>query len=194
MKLKIASLVACAAISAFATVSAANAATTVVTFDTLPDETVPDGYGGITWGGEWTVYSEVQPPYTPESPPARVYAFDGSASFSFSAPTVFDGAYFAGEDSALVTFNLYDGATEVWTSTTLSPSDIPTFLASGYNGLVTRVVVSSPEPDFYVMDNVTYGIGTATPEPSTWAMMLLGFAGLGFVGYRRTRKPRSIAV
>lgn len=24
-------------------------------------------------------------------------------------------------------------------------------------------------------------------EPSTWAMMLLGFAGLGFVGYRRVR-------
>ena len=23
------------------------------------------------------------------------------------------------------------------------------------------------------------------PEPSTWAMMLLGFAGLGFLGYRK---------
>ncbi|HZZ21512.1 MAG TPA: PEPxxWA-CTERM sorting domain-containing protein [Roseiarcus sp.] len=23
------------------------------------------------------------------------------------------------------------------------------------------------------------------PEPSTWAMMLIGFAGLGFAGYRR---------
>jgi hypothetical protein len=28
----------------------------------------------------------------------------------------------------------------------------------------------------------------AVPEPSTWAMMLLGFAGLGFAGYRRSRK------
>jgi len=26
------------------------------------------------------------------------------------------------------------------------------------------------------------------PEPSTWAMMLLGFAGVGFVGYRRASK------
>ena len=25
------------------------------------------------------------------------------------------------------------------------------------------------------------------PEPSTWAMMLVGFAGLGFAGYRRAR-------
>jgi hypothetical protein len=33
-------------------------------------------------------------------------------------------------------------------------------------------------------------IGTLIPEPSTWAMMLLGFAGLGFVGYRRTRRAK----
>ena len=29
---------------------------------------------------------------------------------------------------------------------------------------------------------------TTVPEPSTWAMMLAGFAGLGFVGFRRSRK------
>ena len=34
----------------------------------------------------------------------------------------------------------------------------------------------------------------AIPEPSTWAMMLLGFAGLGFAGYRKTRKAVSIEV
>ena len=33
-------------------------------------------------------------------------------------------------------------------------------------------------------------IGTVIPEPSTWAMMLLGFAGLGFFGYRQTRKAK----
>jgi hypothetical protein len=29
------------------------------------------------------------------------------------------------------------------------------------------------------------------PEISTWAMMLVGFAGLGFAGYRRSREPRA---
>jgi hypothetical protein len=29
----------------------------------------------------------------------------------------------------------------------------------------------------------------AVPEPSTWAMMLLGFAGIGFIAYRRKSKP-----
>lgn len=28
----------------------------------------------------------------------------------------------------------------------------------------------------------------AVPEPSTWAMMMLGFAGLGLLSYRRTRR------
>ena len=29
--------------------------------------------------------------------------------------------------------------------------------------------------------------GAGVPEPSTWAMLLLGFAGLGFAGYRKTK-------
>ena len=29
---------------------------------------------------------------------------------------------------------------------------------------------------------------SAVPEPSTWAMMILGFAGLGFLGYRRRNR------
>jgi hypothetical protein len=32
------------------------------------------------------------------------------------------------------------------------------------------------------------------PEPSTWAMMLIGFAGLGFAGYRRDRKTTEAEV
>jgi hypothetical protein len=34
---------------------------------------------------------------------------------------------------------------------------------------------------------------TAVPEASTWAMMLIGFAGLGYFGYRRCRAPRVAA-
>jgi PEP-CTERM motif len=30
---------------------------------------------------------------------------------------------------------------------------------------------------------------SAVPEPSTWAMLILGFAGIGFMAYRRKSKP-----
>ncbi len=30
------------------------------------------------------------------------------------------------------------------------------------------------------------------PEPSTWAMMVLGFAGMGFMAYRRKSKPAAV--
>ena len=32
------------------------------------------------------------------------------------------------------------------------------------------------------------------PEPSTWAMMLVGFVGLGYAGYRGSRKKSAAAV
>jgi hypothetical protein len=33
----------------------------------------------------------------------------------------------------------------------------------------------------------------AVPEPSTWAMMILGFAGIGFMAYRRKSNPALMA-
>jgi hypothetical protein len=45
-------------------------------------------------------------------------------------------------------------------------------------------------PGAYVIGGVVPG---TVPEASTWAMLVLGFAGLGLVGYRQTRaaKPRA---
>jgi hypothetical protein len=40
---------------------------------------------------------------------------------------------------------------------------------------------------------VTYSLVAAVPEPSTWAMLFLGLAGLGFMAYRRKSKPALMA-
>jgi hypothetical protein len=50
-----------------------------------------------------------------------------------------------------------------------------------------------------ILDNITVDSATPTqtaavPEPSTWAMLLLGFAGVGFMAYRRKLKPASLAI
>ena len=43
------------------------------------------------------------------------------------------------------------------------------------------------------LDRVAAGVTATAPEPSTWAMMILGFAGLGFAGYRKARKSGPVA-
>jgi hypothetical protein len=41
------------------------------------------------------------------------------------------------------------------------------------------------QPGTSLTQTETLTFGPAVPEPSTWAMILLGFAGLGYVGYRK---------
>jgi len=54
---------------------------------------------------------------------------------------------------------------------------------------VTLLSTVSPTSDMLtVYQGVRYGfLLVAVPEPSTWAMLLAGFAGLGFAGYRARR-------
>jgi PEP-CTERM motif len=49
-------------------------------------------------------------------------------------------------------------------------------------GAFTQVSFSSTGNAF------EFSLGSGVPEPSTWAMMALGFAGLGFMGWRGSRK------
>jgi hypothetical protein len=46
----------------------------------------------------------------------------------------------------------------------------------------------------HVFDPNTFQIlGVATvPEPSTWAMLLIGFAGIGFMAYRRKQNGQAL--
>jgi PEP-CTERM motif len=56
--------------------------------------------------------------------------------------------------------------------------------------------VSGSSPIHLAIDGTITGVtgvgSTATPEPSTWAMLVLGFAGLAWAGFKR-RGPRYAA-
>lgn len=62
-------------------------------------------------------------------------------------------------------------------------SSLATFTFSGADQLINAMQVTSTNPAAE-FDNIT--ITSAVPEPGTWAMMLLGFAG---VGYSMRRRP-----
>jgi len=175
---------------------------TVLTFDDLPGTfgAVPSNYGGLDWsGGAWFYFGAVQDPYTPHSDPNRAFvnpaAADAATAIGFASPTSFQGAWIAGNGTGdlnghpvtvTVAFQLYLAGSLVHTSATLIPSNVPTFLDSGYAGMVDEVIVSSPFQGFYAMDDFTFGQPvTQVPEPATYGFMLLGLGVVGWVARRR---------
>ena len=44
-----------------------------------------------------------------------------------------------------------------------------------------------------ISGSATFIAYSAVPEPATWAMLLLGFAGLGYTAFRRSAKNRTFA-
>jgi hypothetical protein len=77
------------------------------------------------------------------------------------------------------------------------------FLASGFSGDVAdnsnpflgvlTFLIGGSSSGPVAINQMTIAPGNpvvpAVPEPSTWAMMILGFAGIGFMAYRRKSKP-----
>jgi hypothetical protein len=60
------------------------------------------------------------------------------------------------------------------------------------DGLIDQTAIwgralTTTEISYLYNDGAGREISNSVPEPSTWAMMLLGFAGLGFAGYWRSR-------
>jgi hypothetical protein len=178
----------------------AAAITTVVNFDDLPgdndgqDIPVPDGNGDITWNKQWNHFGMPQSPYNPASGSQRIYTRDLEAAFFFkTAPVVFNGAFFSGFKESAPRFDLYLQNKVVASSQSLTPSDVPTFLASGYAGLVDEVRVIEQRggtmnfndgkvTNFpaYVMDDVTYTTDSI-PSPA----LLPGLVGFGVALWRK---------
>ena len=68
---------------------------------------------------------------------------------------------------------------------TFSLFDVP---VGWYFVEIYGVVPSPDHTNFLPVLGAT--IAGSAPEPSTWAMLGMGFAGIGFVGFRKRRRPR----
>lgn len=89
------------------------------------------------------------------------------------------------------------GHTSFFTLATQGSIQAEGFAATGTVVTLTELTnVGFPAGSFdFAIDNVKFNepLTASVPEPSTWAMMILGFAGVGFMAYRRKSKPILIA-
>jgi choice-of-anchor C domain-containing protein len=101
---------------------------------------------------------------------------DSTTTFTLFSPPPFDSSGHSTSNMGWTTYSFdfvanSNSETLTFTSTTTTPSG---------NG--TYPFAFGP-----ALDNVSV---TAIPEPATWAMMILGFMGVGFLAYRR-KQPGS---
>ena len=167
----------------------ANAATVVCNFDDLVDQVpVPGAYCGAAWSGFTTAANfggTSAPNIAYTSSPVGILDYSaGFTSLAFSA-----GVFAPG------TFSVYSGLGGTGTllgSLTIGnpPANPFAFFSTGvtFAGVGKSVLVSGGEGSIG-WDDVTLGVG-AVPEPTTWAMMLIGFGFIGAALRSAKRNPK----
>ena len=162
----------------------------LVAFDGDPTpgarQTMSQTISGLTVGGTYTLTF---------SWGATQYQFINGSSFNCSgcwigATTNEMVVSLGGETQDTATVNVASKGFTGWmpesmTFTATSASEMLVFLSEGG---------PTSLPPVALLDGVslTGDVPGAAPEPGTWAMMGIGFAGLGFAAYRRRRKALAV--
>jgi hypothetical protein len=203
-----------AALAVFAFTTSASAVT--LTFegtgqsDGATHVAMPTNYGGLNWSEDWylatsenfsTIYHN-----TSNFPSGYIAAHNAGGALTVSVTSatdiVLNSAQFRGWDyfdsvvyltaRAVIVDGFLDGNFVGTWGTALTPGSW-TSLSFGGTTVDSFVITSTGNNHNWLMDDLVLGVA-AVPEPSTWAMMILGFAGVGFMTYRRSRKDQALAL
>ena len=143
--------------------------------------------GGLTVGDQYTLKFEYAA--------AQQYLYNGYTTDQWVATL-------GGQTIATTSTNLASNGFSGWMTDTvtftyegLGPNpNLLTFVDNGMGGCNSSFLdcaINDPGasggPPFSLLDNVS--LSPSVPEVSTWTMMLAGFAGLGYAGFRRRRRP-----
>jgi len=109
-------------------------------------------------------------------------------NLSFTTPFLLDAGHYFFVPQVSVT-----GGEFYWLSTPFG-TDLQAWIRNAnldpdWLRIGTDIVGGNPAPKFNMAFSLS-GVG-AVPEPSTWAMMIFGFAGIGFIAYRRKQNGQA---
>jgi hypothetical protein len=199
-------LAAAAAAASVATAFPAAAATTVLTFDDLAkagtgNDTIGPAafaYGDFTFTSSYSdsphfliwqkdAVQNADPgggtfAHRWDSYPMTIQRTDGEA-FDLVSLDVADLRNQGARHMNTLQFYFMDGSTEFINYTTDATAGLETLLLNR-SGL-SKVTIAAQGLQWWQIDNLTVATG-AVPEPATWAMMILGFGGVG-AAFRRRR-------
>jgi hypothetical protein len=112
-----------------------------------------------------------------------------SQTLSTSAGTAYSISFWLDMDPRTPNdVNLSFGGTQVFSATNIPATGWTEFFATGTASSNSTLLSFGlrDDPAYSGLDDISVTpITAAVPEPSTWAMMILGFAGVGFMAYRR---------
>jgi hypothetical protein len=98
-----------------------------------------------------------------------------------------------------VTSGTYDQTFDVLSDLTYNPSFESANGGTASSAAALKAGLDSGTAYFNIQTTVFPGgeirgflLASAVPEPSTWAMMILGFAGVGLMAYRRRNRPEML--
>jgi hypothetical protein len=171
----------------------------IVTFSETGNDVTASGSGaidlaGLTFITSGFTQSEVAPTFATEATGAagEVDQYSGaSGPFSFGSGVFTSATTGAGDLVAVQVLLVGSGSIFVPTG---YASGAPLSDTATYAGQSFATLGLTPGVYLYNFgsgtdaDTFTVEVGAPVPELSTWAMMLIGFAGLGFAGYRASRR------
>jgi hypothetical protein len=111
----------------------------------------------------------------------------GNVTFTFARPIQAFGAYFVGAQVPGMTLTFNDGSSQA--------IDVPGFFGADYVGFTDfgrsiSQVTFNARSDIMAIDDVTFSLASAAPEPASWALMIGGF-GLAGCALRTRRQMLS---
>lgn len=111
--------------------------------------------------------------------------YGASSTLTFASAISSFGFYLTGVQFGNLTLNFNDGSSQTVAITNYG-SGVQFFGASGFSNAITGFTLNAGN-DIVGVDDIRFASVSGVPEPTTWAMMLIGFGAIGATMRRRRR-------